>query len=314
MAGEIASRHSVDVDLRCLLVDDSPLFLQAASKLLEGKGIAVVGVASTVAEALEQAEELRPDVALVDVELGGESGFELARRLTDATTPLPAILISTRSEEDLAELVEAGPALGFLSKADLSAHAIRALLYGGVCQHEALVYSTVEEFLATTVRFVREGLDAQEPVLVVTKQANLRVLREALDADVSRVDFVDSAAWYRSPSQTFEAYDGYVRTRLEDGVGRMRIIGEPVWPATPARLVAEWKRYESAINVAWAAKPLSVICPYDAGELPDAIVADAHRTHPVLRTGCRTRPSPHYADPDVFVRELGLDLSEILTG
>jgi len=298
--------------LRCLIVDDSAPFLEAASKFLEREGITIVGVASTGAEALERAQELRPDVALVDIDLGEESGFDLARQIAEGSAPLPVILISTRSEEDLAELIEASPALGYVSKAHLSAHAVADLLGGGKCVHEALVYSTVEEFLAATVPFIREGLESEEPLLVVTKEANLSALREALDTDPRRVEFVDSAAWYRSPEQTIEAYDRYVRTRLEEGAERVRIIGEPVWPRTSARAVAEWKRYESALNVAWASTPSWVVCPYDANELPDDIVSDAKRTHPVLRTGHGTRPSPHYTDPEVFVRDLGLDLSEIL--
>jgi CheY-like chemotaxis protein len=274
----------------------------------------VVGVASTIAEALERAQELRPDVALVDIHLGGESGFELARRIAEAPAPFTVILMSTCSEGDLAELIETSPALGYLSKAHLSAHAIRHLLDGSKCVHEALVYSTVEEFLAATVPFIREGLEGDEPLLVVTKEANLSALRNALDTDAGRVDLVDSAAWYRSPPQTLEAYDRYVRTRLEEGARRVKIIGEPVWPRTSARTVAEWKRYESALNVAWASTPAWVVCPYDANELPAEIVADAKRTHPVLRTGPGTRPSPCYTDPEVFVRDLGLELSEILAG
>jgi DNA-binding NarL/FixJ family response regulator len=299
--------------LRCLIVDDSAPFLEAARKFLEREGITIVGVASTSADALERAQELRPDVALVDIDLGEESGFDLARQIAEGPAPLPVILISTRSEEDLAELIEASPALGYVSKEHLSAHAIRDLLDGCKCLHEALVYSTVDEFLAATVPFIREGLEEEEPLLVVTKEANLSALRETLDIDAGGVDLVDRAGMYRSPPQSIEAYGHYVRTRLEEGAGRVRIIGEPVWP-TSARAVAEWKRYESALNVAWASTPSWVVCLYDANELPDDIVSDAKRTHPALRTGHGARPSPHYTDPEVFVRNLGLELSEILAG
>ena len=147
--------------LRCLIVDDSARFLEAASEFLKREGITVVGVASTSSEAMEQVQELRPDVALVDVDLGAESGFELARRIAEAPEPPPVILISTRSEDDLAELIARSPALGYLSKAFLSAHAIRNLLDNGKCEHEALVYTTMEEFLAATVPFIREGLEAK---------------------------------------------------------------------------------------------------------------------------------------------------------
>jgi CheY-like chemotaxis protein len=116
--------------LRCLLVDDSPRFLGAAHDHLERGGIVVVGVATTIAQALDQAERLRPDVALVDIDLAGESGFELARLLRQPGGPAVAavILISTQSEEDFADLIAASPAVGFLSKAALSAEAIRGLV------------------------------------------------------------------------------------------------------------------------------------------------------------------------------------------
>jgi DNA-binding NarL/FixJ family response regulator len=116
--------------LRCLIVDDSTRFLEAARRLLERHGIEVAGVASTVTEALDLVDQVRPDVTLVDIDLGGESGFELVRRLQRANGPPPSsvILISTHAEEDFADLVAASAAIGFLSKADLSADAIRDLL------------------------------------------------------------------------------------------------------------------------------------------------------------------------------------------
>ncbi|HEX6673718.1 MAG TPA: response regulator transcription factor [Actinomycetes bacterium] len=116
--------------LRCLIVDDSPQFLTAARGLLEREGIAVVGVTSSGAEALRRAEALRPDVMLLDIDLGGHSGLELARRLHHeaSTARLRVILISTHAEQDYADLIAASPAVGFLSKSTLSARAIHALL------------------------------------------------------------------------------------------------------------------------------------------------------------------------------------------
>jgi DNA-binding NarL/FixJ family response regulator len=116
--------------LRCLIVDDSPRFLDAARGLLERQGVTVVGVASNSAEALQRAGELRPDVTLLDIDLGGESGLELARRLHGQAGQVsaPVILISTHAEQDYAELIAASPAIGFLPKTTLSADAIRDLL------------------------------------------------------------------------------------------------------------------------------------------------------------------------------------------
>ncbi len=116
--------------MRCLIVDDSADFLDAASAMLERAGISVVGKASNSAEALRCYEDLHPDVALVDVELGGEDGFELAERLDQASTAssFAVILVSTYAESDLAEMIDASPAVGFLQKFSLSADAIRDLL------------------------------------------------------------------------------------------------------------------------------------------------------------------------------------------
>jgi len=116
--------------LRCLIVDDNPRFLAAARGLLEREGVTVVGVASTGDEAIRAIQELRPEVTLLDIGLGAESGFEVARRLHEhanhATSPV--ILISTHAEQDYADLIATSPALGFLSKSALSASAVRDLL------------------------------------------------------------------------------------------------------------------------------------------------------------------------------------------
>lgn len=114
--------------VRCLIVDDNERFLQVACDLLKRDGIAVVGVATNSAEAFRQAERLRPDVALVDIMLGEEHGFDLASALAQASEAPHVILISTYVETDFAELIAASPAIGFLSKTRLSGNAIRDLL------------------------------------------------------------------------------------------------------------------------------------------------------------------------------------------
>jgi DNA-binding NarL/FixJ family response regulator len=118
------------VTLRCVIVDDSPAVLRAATTLLEDEGIAVVGVATNCEDAMRLVEELAPDVMLIDIDLGPESGFDLARRLTDTPGAARArsILISTHDEADYAYLIAASPAVGFLPKSDLSAPAIDRLL------------------------------------------------------------------------------------------------------------------------------------------------------------------------------------------
>jgi two-component system nitrate/nitrite response regulator NarL len=114
-----------------LIVDDSAAFLEAARKLLERDGVRVVGVASTSAMAISEAVRLRPHVVLVDIMLGGESGFALARSLVDelpGAAPVVVILTSTHTEADFEDLIADSPAAGFVPKSELSAQAIRLLL------------------------------------------------------------------------------------------------------------------------------------------------------------------------------------------
>ncbi len=115
-----------------LIVDDDRLFLEAARVLLEREGVPVVGVVTNSVQALRLATDLRPDVILVDLMLGDESGFDLTRRLdghTEAADPV-VILMSTYSEADFADLIAESPAAGFLAKSELSAAAIRRIVDG----------------------------------------------------------------------------------------------------------------------------------------------------------------------------------------
>ena len=117
------------MSIRYLIVDDNVRFLEAARASLERQGEEVAGIATTTNEALQQTEALRPDVVLVDISLGDESGFELTRQLVDSFPYLRSrvVLISTRDEEDYADLIAASPAVGFLAKSNLLAKTLREL-------------------------------------------------------------------------------------------------------------------------------------------------------------------------------------------
>ncbi len=116
--------------MRCVIVDDNDRFLEAARDALERDGIDVVGVASCHAEAMRRIGELRPDVALVDVCLGEESGFALAEEIAGqgVVRPPTVILVSTYAESDFDDMAEVSAACAFLSKTELSGEAIRAVL------------------------------------------------------------------------------------------------------------------------------------------------------------------------------------------
>jgi DNA-binding NarL/FixJ family response regulator len=115
--------------LTSLIVDDSLEFVEAAKQLLAEDGVRVVGFAATAEDAVEEALALQPDVALVDIDLGTESGFDVARRLAGLPGGgPPVVLISAESGSELVELVDASGVSGFVSKTDLSGDAIRKLL------------------------------------------------------------------------------------------------------------------------------------------------------------------------------------------
>ena len=116
--------------VRCVLVDDNGAFIETARLLLAREGVVVAGTASSIAEGLRQASALRPDVVLVDIALGDENGFDLARHLagSDTGAGLAVIMISTRAGADYADMVADSPAAGFLAKDELSAVAIQQIL------------------------------------------------------------------------------------------------------------------------------------------------------------------------------------------
>jgi CheY-like chemotaxis protein len=117
--------------LRCVIVDDNDDFLRAAGDLLDNQGVSVVGFASTGAQAYRACQELEPDIVLIDIDLGDETGIDVARRLAGQheTEEKPRmILISAYAEEDFADLIADSPAVSFLPKAALSGTAIRGIL------------------------------------------------------------------------------------------------------------------------------------------------------------------------------------------
>ena len=122
--------QSCGVNLRCVMVDDNSAFLHAAQELLEREGFEVVGLANTSAEAIAVVEDLQPDLVLVDFYLGEENGLDLVLALSERAGPQgpSIILISTYANDDLAELTATGPAVGFLTKGELSGVSIRSLL------------------------------------------------------------------------------------------------------------------------------------------------------------------------------------------
>jgi DNA-binding NarL/FixJ family response regulator len=126
-AGSARQEGYADVP-RTLIVDDNELFLASAERLLSVGGLEIVGTARTGLEAVRLAAELRPELVLVDVDLGGENGFDVAEELADLAPAPTVVLISTHTEADIGEMVAASPAAGFIPKSELDAATVRRFL------------------------------------------------------------------------------------------------------------------------------------------------------------------------------------------
>lgn len=169
--------------------------------------------------------------------------------------------------------------------------------------HQALVYSSEEEFLAAAVPYISDGIEAGERVLAVTTTANVDALTKTLDGELDEIDLRAAEQWYRTPGQTLLAYQRYVNEHGSEN-RRVRIVGEPVWDGRSAAAVREWARYESVINVAFDGSPTRVLCPYDARVLAAPILEHADCTHPEIVTGPHTRRSPGFLEPSRFCSRL----------
>jgi DNA-binding NarL/FixJ family response regulator len=106
-----------------LIVDDHAAFRESASALLEAEGFEVVGEA-----ALAEVERLRPEIVLVDIQLPGLDGFDVAERLAGAADAPAVILISSRDAAAYGSRVKEAPVRGFLAKRSLSGAALAGLV------------------------------------------------------------------------------------------------------------------------------------------------------------------------------------------
>jgi transcriptional regulator with XRE-family HTH domain len=168
-------------------------------------------------------------------------------------------------------------------------------------EHSAAIYDSDEALLKMFRQFMEEGGGRGEAILAVTSEANIELLRQQMGPAAESIEFADSSRWYESPGAALNGYQRFCDDRLAGGASWIRVVGEPVWEGRSDSEVEQWTRYESIINLVFAASPLSLLCPYDSRTLDPKIVKSAHVTHPHTSGQAGTASSPEYADPGAFV-------------
>jgi anti-sigma regulatory factor (Ser/Thr protein kinase) len=148
--------------------------------------------------------------------------------------------------------------------------------------HEAVFYGGDDQFVDRSLAFVHGGLKRSEPVLVMVGGRKLELLRAALGSRAADVHLVDMEVVGRNPARIIPAWSRFVADNA-GAAGGMRGIGEPIWAERTPSELAECQLHESLINLAFAAADdFRLICPYDTAALPDDVIAEARRSHPVV--------------------------------
>jgi anti-sigma regulatory factor (Ser/Thr protein kinase) len=179
-------------------------------------------------------------------------------------------------------------------------------------RHEAFFYAGLEEFLTGTLPFIRDARWADEPVLVAVDKPKIEALKAGLNGqgNADLVQFVEMGELGKNPACIIPAWREFVDEY--GGRGRpIRGIGEPIWPGRSEPELVECHHHESLLNLAFADTPgFWLLCPYDAAELDPAVVAEAHRTHPLVGEHGASWRSSSYVAPGVGPGPLVAELPE----
>lgn len=180
--------------------------------------------------------------------------------------------------------------------------------------HEALFYDGEGGYLRGTVPFIRDGIEAGEPVMVAVSAEKIALLTEVLGPEAGGVHFVDMAEMGANPARIIPAWREFLDE--QDGHGRpARGIGEPIWAERSPDALVECQLHESLLNVAFAdADGFKLLCPYDTSRLSPAVVHEAHCSHPHVTDAGGRYASREYRGPDAVPGSLDAPLPRAPAG
>src|SRR4051794_5095989 len=168
-------------------------------------------------------------------------------------------------------------------------------------RHHALVYESGDEYVARTLPFLKEGLEAGEACIVAHTRDGIATMREAFGRDAERVSFVDVGSVYTRPERALAAYCGALSRELRHAPSVRAVADLQIGPW--ADECDEWVRYEALTNVAYSHLPAWVVCTYDVNRVPDPVLDEVWSTHGEELGGGRPAGG-RFEDPRELVRRL----------
>jgi anti-sigma regulatory factor (Ser/Thr protein kinase) len=174
--------------------------------------------------------------------------------------------------------------------------------HGMALRHNAFVYDSEDEYVARSVAFLREGLEAGEGAIVANERPGLAAMREALGSDADQVRFIDVSSTYTRPAQTLAAYHQVYAEQLQE-TPSLRAVADVQFGLDPEEWDL-WTGYEAVFNRSFGHLPAWVLCSYDANKAPDPILEGVRQTHPEVVTDNGWDVSGDYEDPDRLLRRL----------
>lgn len=165
--------------------------------------------------------------------------------------------------------------------------------------HSLLFYDSDREYLNALVPFILDGLHLGQPVMAAVPPDKVTLLRDALGEAAADVVMADMAEVGRNPGRLVGVWDGF--TARYPGQ-RIRVIGECVWPGRSTDEYPVCVQYEGLCNTLFADREATALCPYNAAQLGDDVLADARETHPLWWSGGSVRHNADYAPDDALAR------------
>jgi DNA-binding NarL/FixJ family response regulator len=194
LASGAKTGKQADQALRVLIVDDHALFRRGLQMVLKQEAdIDVVGEAEDGHEAVQKAEELMPDVILMDVRMPKRSGIEATRQVKERLPHVKILMLTISDEEgDLYDAIKAG-ASGYLLKEisiDEVADAIRAVWAGQSKITPSMATKLLAEFAAMSKR-AEETRQLPAPRLTEREMEVLRLVAQGLNnRDIAKDLFI----------------------------------------------------------------------------------------------------------------------------